>query len=75
MYKPITYLDEEDPAIFLWQGGKDNQVPPRTFQDFDSKFRERPFLCYLPEGLQSPNEEEMAAAFTKIFKFLDELER
>lgn len=73
IYEPINYLDKEDPAIFLWHGGKDNQIPPETFTNFVSKLREKDFLLYVPEGKHSPSQEEREAAYQKIFNFLDEL--
>ncbi|SDC88098.1 Acetyl esterase/lipase [Algoriphagus faecimaris] len=73
IYEPINYLDKENPAIFLWHGGKDNQIPPETFTNFVSKLREKDFLLYVPEGKHSPSQEEREAAYQKIFNFLDEL--
>lgn len=73
IYEPINYLDKEDPAIFLWHGGEDNQIPPETFTNFVSKLREKDFLLYVPEGKHSPHQEEREAAYQEIFNFLDEL--
>lgn len=33
-YEPVTYFDKNDPPFFVWQGGKDDQVPPQTFEKF-----------------------------------------
>ncbi|TDQ32194.1 alpha/beta hydrolase [Zeaxanthinibacter enoshimensis] len=74
VYEPITYFDVNDPPVFLWHGGKDNQVPPETFRDFTSKLRRnRDVLSFIPEGKHSPTEEELSAAYIKIFQFLDDL--
>lgn len=74
VYEPITYFDEKDPPVFLWHGGMDNQIPPETFTDFTSKLREsKDVLSYIPNGKHSPTEEELEAAYIKIFQFLDGL--
>lgn len=74
VYEPISYFDENDPPIFLWHGGKDNQIPPETFTDFTSKLREnKDFLSYTPNGKHSPTKEELESAYSKIFIFLDNL--
>lgn len=74
IYEPITYFDDNDPPIFLWHGGKDNQIPPSTFKDFVSKLREsKDFLSYIPNGKHSPTEDELGTAYISIFQFLDDL--
>jgi acetyl esterase/lipase len=74
VYEPITYFDKNDPPIFLWHGGKDNQVPPVTFEPFTPMLnKNKDHLIYLPNGQHSPNEEELKNAYTEIFTFLDRL--
>ncbi len=74
VYEPNTYFDENDPPIFLWHGGQDDQIPPSTFEEFTAKLRERKdVLTYVPDGKHSPNEEELEAAYAKIFVFLNDL--
>ncbi|WP_297335861.1 alpha/beta hydrolase [Algoriphagus sp.] len=74
VYEPITYFDQEDPPIFLWHGGLDDQVPPNTFERFVQKLRNsKDFQLYLPEGKHSPSQEELEAAYLQIFEFLDDL--
>jgi acetyl esterase/lipase len=34
LYEPITYFDEMDPPLFLWQGGMDDQIVPKTYDAF-----------------------------------------
>lgn len=74
MYEPITYFDAGDPPVFLWHGGEDNQIPPETFAAFVKLFREKvDYVRFVPEGRHSPTEEELKAAYTDIFSFLDSL--
>lgn len=74
IYEPITYFDSEDPPVFLWHGGNDDQIPPATFEKFTSKLRNgKDVLDYIPKGKHSPSEEELKTAYIKIFKFLDGL--
>ncbi|WP_224484721.1 alpha/beta hydrolase [Robertkochia aurantiaca] len=74
VYEPITYFDGNDPPVFLWHGGKDDQIPPETFTYFTSRFREgKDVLVYVPEGEHSPTGEELEAAYLRIFEFLDDL--
>jgi acetyl esterase/lipase len=35
-YEPITYFDKNDPPFFIWHGGKDDQVPPATFENLST---------------------------------------
>lgn len=71
-YEPITYYDKNDPPIFLWHGGKDNQIPPQTFEKFVPMLnKKKDFVDYKPNGLHSPNKEELKNAYVKIFAFLD----
>ena len=73
-YEPLTYFDKQDPPFFIWHGGKDDQVPPVTFEKFvdllhqDSQKNE---VMFVPEGLHSPTASELEAAYQKIFEFLD----
>ncbi len=74
VYEPITYLDKNDPPIFIWHGGKDDQIPPETFVDFVELLDDKKdFVDYNPDGLHSPNETELKNAYIKIFTFLDEI--
>lgn len=74
VYEPITYLDKNDPPIFIWHGGKDDQIPPETFIEFVELLNdEKDFVDYNPDGLHSPNEIELKNAYKKIFTFLDEI--
>ena len=74
VYEPITYFDENDPSVFLWHGGKDDQIPLETFADFIAKLRKnKDFLCYIPNGKHSPTKAELEAAYDVVFQFLDGL--
>ncbi len=74
VYEPITYFDKNDPPIFLWHGGEDNQIPPQTFEAFVPMLnRNKDILIYKQNGLHSPNEEELKSAYVEIFTFLDNL--
>jgi len=73
-YEPITYFDKNDPPFFIWQGGKDDQVPPVTFEKFVALLQQNPQkneVLFVPEGQHSPSESELAAAYQRIFAFLD----
>lgn len=72
VYEPVTYFDKNDPPIFLWHGGKDNQIPPETFEKFVPMLnKNKDFVIYKLNGLHSPNEEELKNAYVEIFTFLD----
>jgi acetyl esterase/lipase len=74
VYEPVTYFDDEDPPVFLWHGGLDDQVPPATFRQFVSMMREdKDTRMFVPDGKHSPTEEELATAYVEIFKFLEGL--
>jgi len=74
VYEPITYFDKKDPPIFLWYGGKDNQIPPETFEVFVPMLnRNKDLVIYKPDGHHSPNEMEFKEAYTAIFYYLDNL--
>jgi acetyl esterase/lipase len=74
VYEPITYLDNNDPPIFIWHGGKDDQIPPGTFVDFVALLNDqKDVVDYHADGLHSPNNTELINAYKKIFKFLDNL--
>lgn len=73
-YEPITYFDKNDPPFFLWHGGKDDQVPAVTFEKFVdllNKDKQKNVVIFLPQGLHSPNANELKSAYEEIFKFLD----
>ncbi len=62
--KPITYLDKNDPPIFLWHGGKDDQIPPQTFEQFVPLLRkDKDIRMFIPNGQHSPNQEEFENAY------------
>ena len=74
--EPITYLDKKDPAIFIWHGGKDDQVPPQTFEQFNTQlksFSGKHVIVYEDEAGHSPSSESLDAAYKKIFEFLNTL--
>ncbi|GAA4812128.1 hypothetical protein GCM10023330_19240 [Litoribaculum gwangyangense] len=74
VYEPITYLDKKDPPIFIWHGGKDDQVPPETFAKFVEVLNnKKDFVDYNPDGFHSPNPMELKNAYIKIFTFLDNM--
>ena len=74
VYEPITYLDANDPPIFIWHGGKDDQIPPDTFEKFVELLNnKKDFVGYHPDGLHSPNEGELKNAYINIFEFLDKI--
>lgn len=73
-FEPITYFDKNDPPFFIWQGGKDDQVPPVTFEKFVALLKQEPQkneVLFVPEGMHSPSTTELNAAYQKIFDFLD----
>ncbi|MDO7886780.1 alpha/beta hydrolase [Hymenobacter cheonanensis] len=73
-FEPITYFDKNDPPFFIWQGGKDDQVPPVTFEKFVALLKQEPQkneVLFVPEGQHSPNANELKDAYQKIFDFLD----
>ena len=73
-YEPVSYFDANDPPIFLWHGGQDDQIPPATFEGFTSMMRKnKDFIMFIHNGKHSPTEEELAAAYVEIFKFLEGL--
>jgi acetyl esterase/lipase len=76
IYEPISYFDKKDPAFFLWYGGKDDQIPPITFEKFlpllnDDKGKNT--VIFSPEGLHAPNATEFQDAYKEIFLFLDRI--
>jgi acetyl esterase/lipase len=73
-YEPITYFDKNDPPFFIWHGGKDDQVPPATFEKFVDLFKQnkqKNDVLFLPEGFHSPTTNELKDAYKEIFNFLD----
>ncbi len=74
VYEPISYFDNNDPPIFLWYGGQDDQIPPATFESFTSMMRKnKDFIMFIPDGKHSPTDEELATAYVEIFNFLEGL--
>lgn len=74
VYEPITYFDEDDPPVFLWHGGLDNQIPTETFDRFIPMMRKnKDFILYIPGAGHSPDSEQFKDAYAAIFKFLDDL--
>ena len=75
-YEPVTYFDKNDPPFFIWQGGKDDQVPPETFVKFVALLHQndkKNTVMFLPNGLHSPSKTELQDAYSRIFIFLDGL--
>lgn len=75
-FEPITYFDKNDPPFFIWQGGRDDQVPPVTFEKFGALLKQEPQkneVLFVPEGGHSPSSAELATAYQAIFHFLDKL--
>lgn len=73
-FEPITYFDRNDPPFFIWQGGKDDQVPPETFTRFVALLhedRDKNEVLFVPDGLHSPKADELSRAYAQIFRFLD----
>jgi acetyl esterase/lipase len=74
VFEPITYFDANDPPVFLWHGGQDDQIPPSTFERFVPLLRKnKDFRIYIPESRHSPTKKELEMAYIEIFKFLDDL--
>lgn len=74
VYAPVSYFDANDPPIFLWHGGLDDQIPPATFEQFVSLMRKgKDTRMFIPNGKHSPTEEELGTAYVEIFKFLEGL--
>ncbi|MDI1324024.1 MAG: alpha/beta hydrolase [Algoriphagus sp.] len=72
--EPITYFDANDPPVFLWHGGQDDQIPPVTFEQFVPLLRkDKDFRIFIPEAKHSPTKEELEKAYIEVFRFLDEL--
>lgn len=75
-YEPITYFDKDDPSLFLWHGGQDDQIPPKIFTKFVDKLDEnksKNFLIFSPTGMHDPNADELKEAYKQIFAFLDKV--
>ncbi|RNI29622.1 alpha/beta hydrolase [Rufibacter immobilis] len=75
-YEPITYFDQDDPPFFLWYGGKDDQIPPSTFEQFVQLLyenKEKNVVMYSPESSHFPNATERKDIYNRIFDFLDKL--
>jgi acetyl esterase/lipase len=74
IYEPITYFDQNDPPIFLWHGGLDDQILPVTFERFVPMLRkDKDVRIFIPDGKHSPIREEIERAYIEVFKYLDEL--
>jgi acetyl esterase/lipase len=74
IYEPITYFDKNDPPIFLWHGGLDDQIPAATFERFVPMLRTgKDIRIFIPKGKHSPDKEEFENAYIEIIKFLDSL--
>ncbi|WP_425637900.1 alpha/beta hydrolase fold domain-containing protein [Algoriphagus yeomjeoni] len=74
VYEPVTYFDDNDPPVFLWHGGLDDQIPPATFEQFVSLMRKgKDTRMFIPNGKHSPTKEELANAYVEIFNFLEGL--
>ena len=70
----ITYFDKNDPGVFLWSGGQDNQIPHSTFTKFIPMIesnRLKNKVVYIVNGQHYPNQEQLESAYVDIFKFLD----
>ncbi len=75
-YEPITYFDKNDPPIFLWHAGKDDQIPPSTFVKFVALLNEEKSknkVIFSADGVHDPNATELMDAYKQIFIFLDKL--
>ncbi|MBC3540097.1 alpha/beta hydrolase fold domain-containing protein [Rufibacter sediminis] len=75
-YEPITYFDQEDPPYFLWYGGKDDQIPPSTFETFVQLLNSNPSkneVIFSPDSNHFPNATERVEIYNRIFAFLDRL--
>ncbi|MEB2783026.1 alpha/beta hydrolase [Algoriphagus persicinus] len=74
VFEPITYFDANDPPVFLWHGGQDDQIPPVTFEKFVSLLgKKKDILIFIPHGGHNPTKEELEYAYIEIFKFLNNL--
>lgn len=72
VFEPITYFDANDPPVFLWHGGQDDQIPPVTFERFVPLLRNnKDFRIFIPEAKHSPTKEELEKAYIEVFRFLD----
>ncbi|MDA0740581.1 MAG: alpha/beta hydrolase fold domain-containing protein [Bacteroidetes bacterium] len=74
--EPITYLDKKDPPLFIWHGGQDDQVPPKTFETFVSRLNKNPdknIVVFDTEAGHSPTNESLANTYKKVFDFIDGL--
>lgn len=74
VFEPITYFDKNDPPIFLWHGGQDDQIPPVTFEKFVPLLRkDKDIRIFIPEARHSPTKEELEKAYIVTFRFLDDI--
>ncbi|QMU30607.1 alpha/beta hydrolase [Adhaeribacter radiodurans] len=75
-YEPIIYFDKHDPPFFLWYGGKDDQIPPATFEVFVKLLQENKSkneVIFSPESNHFPTSAERKYIYDRIFTFLDKL--
>ena len=75
-YEPIKYFDKNDPPFFLWYGGKDDQVFPSTFEDFNKQLYQnnsKNKILFIQNGGHSPKSNELKEAYDQIFIFLEKL--
>lgn len=75
-YEPVTYFDTNDPPFFLWYGGKDDQIPPSTFETFVkllNKNKRKNVVIFSPESGHFLNAAERKSVYDRIFIFLDNL--
>ncbi len=75
-FTPFTHFSDDDPAFFLWYGGKDDQIPPTTFERFlqelaRSQVQHR--VLFEPQGGHSPTDAQLRNAFAEVFRFLDDI--
>lgn len=78
LFTPMTYLDDTAPPYFLSHGGRDDQIPPSTFERFKAKLSDSGvshYVAFYPEAGHSKNAEQLRETFVALFRFLDGLPR
>lgn len=76
MIEPYNHFDDNDPPLFLWYGGRDDQIPPSTHKKLLAKLalaNDKNETVYVAAGEHSPTEMQLAEAFDHLFRFLDRL--
>lgn len=76
LFTPITYFDDTAPPYFLSHGGRDDQIPPSTFERFKARLstsRVRHHVAFYPEAGHSKNAADLRETFVALFRFLDAL--